>query len=273
MAKGDGVTSFSVDFMSDLHADLHDSPLDYAALKKNDIAVVAGDVASDPATCLAELKKIAAVYETVLFVDGNHEFRSGKKGFRYNFDFAAVEETLREGIEQMPNVVYLRDKPFVKDGVAIIGRNGHWDYRILKGYPWRQAVREGLGLLGADFNKAASFSKMARRDYYALRDHILQFNGDPSIHTIVVVTHTVPRAELIDFKADSRKAKHAQKGSWLMRNLLRHDMGKKVKFWLFGHQHAAKTQQIDGVLYHENPRGHDVQAARTYRPSVLKFGT
>ncbi len=263
--------SFSVDFYSDLHAEQHADALDYAALKKNDIAIVAGDVASDPATCLAELKKIAAVYKTVLFVDGNHEFRTGAPGFAYNFNFRAVEETLRKGIVQLANVVYLRDKPFVKDGVAIIGRNGHWDYRMIKGLSRWRALRKGRGYLKASFNKAASFSKMARRDYYALRDQVKQFNKDASIHTIVVVTHTVPRAELLDVKEGISRERQALMGSSKLQRLLKYDAGKKIKFWLFGHQHAPKTRQIDGVLYHENPRGHPEYAAKDYKPSTLKI--
>ncbi len=254
--------------MSDLHAELHSEQLDYAALKKNDIAIVAGDLGPDPATSLAELARIAAAYKTVLFVDGNHEFRKGLPDYAYNFDFDAVEEDLRRGIAKIPNVVYLRDTPFVKDGVAIIGRNGHWDYKMVKGYPRRQAIKDSASILETSFNKAASFSKMARRDYYALRDQIIRFNKDPSIHTIVVVTHTVPRAELLH---DGPPVRQTIKGSSQMRHLLQYDANKKVKFWFFGHQHNAKKQEIDGVLYQENPRGHDQQTAKNYKPSAVRL--
>ncbi len=262
--------SLSVDFYSDLHAEQHADALDYAALKKNDIAIVAGDVASDPATCLAEIKKIAAVYKTVLFVDGNHEFRTGAPGFKYDFNFRATEETLRKGIAQMPNVVYLRDKPFVQDGVAIIGRNGHWDYRMIKGLSRWRALRKARGYLKASFNQAAQFSKMARRDYYALRDQVIDFNKDKSIHTIVVVTHTVPRADLLVVKPGTSRERQAIMGSGKLRRLLKYDTGKKVKLWLFGHQHAPGTKTIDGVLYHENPRGHPGYADKNYKPTALK---
>ncbi len=255
--------------MSDLHAELHADRLDYAALKKSDIAIVAGDLGPDPATSLAELRQIAAAYKTVLFVDGNHEFRKGLPDYVYNFNFDAVEEKLRQGIAQIPNVVYLRDKPFVKDGVAVIGRNGHWDYKMVKGYPRRRAIRECARILETDFNNAASFSKLARRDYYALRDQIIKFNRDPSIHTIVVVTHTVPRSELLK---DAPPARQAIKGSSQMRHLLQYDAGKKIKFWLFGHQHDSRKQEIDGVLYHENPRGHNRDTAKGYKPSAVRLG-
>ncbi|MBU6474744.1 MAG: hypothetical protein KGQ70_02150, partial [Alphaproteobacteria bacterium] len=205
--------------------------------------------------------------------DGNHEFRTGMPDYGYNFDFKAVEEKLRQGIARIPNAVYLRDKPFVKDGVAVIGRNGHWDYRIVDELPRRQAIREGRGLLKASFNEAASFAKLARRDYYALRDQVVKFNRDSSIHTIVVVTHTVPRAELIDFRDNVPLAKYAQRGTSLMRNLVRYDAGKKLKFWLFGHQHGVKRQEMDGVVYQANTRGYPDEGIKDYRPSTLKFGT
>ena len=263
---------FSVDFLSDIHSEWWNGAVfDYAAHKKNDIAIVDGDLRTNTDESIEELKKIAAIYKTVLFVDGNHEFRVGTPGYEYNFDFDGVEKKLRDGIATIPNVVYLRDQPFVKDGVAIIGRNGHWDYKIVEGLPENEAIEEGRGILKTDFNSAASFSKLARRDYYALRDLVIKFNQDPSIHTIVVVTHTVPRVELLNFSDKASLAKQAQMGSSLMRHLPRYDANKKIKFWLFGHQHAPKNQEINGVLYHENPRGFIQDGVKNYEPSTFTF--
>lgn len=273
-AKTAEAPGLSADFMSDIHAEWWDGEMfDYAAHKKNDIVIVNGDLASDTRQSIEELKKIAAVYKTVLFVDGNHEFRMGAvKNHDYNFDFDAVEKTLRAGIATIPNVVYLADQPFVQDGVAVIGRNGHWDYKLIEGLPENEAIEDGRRFLKTDFNNAASFSKLARRDYDALRDQVVKFNQDPSIHTIVVVTHTVPRVELLNFSDKFSLSKQAQMGSSLMRTLLQYDANKKVRYWLFGHQHASKHQVIDGVLYHENPRGFKSDGVADYKPSVFTFG-
>jgi predicted phosphodiesterase len=258
----------SADFMSDLHVDKWDGETyDYAAHKKSDIAIVAGDVADGSAAALAELKRIAAVYKTVLFVDGNHEFRKAEKA--YNFDFAAVEKELRDGIAGIPNVTYLRDKPFVKDGVAIIGRNGHWDYKIADGITEKDAIDDAAKEFKSTFNEAASFSKLARRDYYALREQVISLNKDPSIHTIVVVTHTVPRQELLNRTYSLNWLSRG--GASVMRRLQPYDTHNKIKFWLFGHSHEQIQQSIDGVFYRENPRGKKKEANTDYKPATMAF--
>lgn len=262
--------NISADLMSDLHVDKWDGETyDYAAHKNSNIAIVAGDVADSPAITLAELKRIAAVYKTVLFVDGNHEFR--KAGQIYNFDFATVEKELRDGIAKLPNVTYLRDQPFVKDGVAIIGRNGHWDYKMTDRITEKDAINDAAKQFKSTFNEAASFSKLARRDYYALRDQVIALNQAPSIHTIVVVTHTVPRRELMDPAGTFSPEWLSRGGASLMRHLSQYDTHHKVRFWLFGHSHEQIQQNIDGILYRENPRGKRKEGNTGYKPATIAF--
>jgi len=264
--------SFSVDLMSDLHVDKwNGAAFDYAAHKKSDIAVIAGDVADGSVITIAELEKIAAVYKTVLFVDGNHEFRKCEK--TYNFDFEAVEKELRDGIAKLPNVIYLRDQSFVKDGVAIIGRNGHWDYKIAECttkdacIAKKDAITNAAKAFKSTFNEAASFVKMAERDYDALRKQVIAFNQDPSIHTIVVVTHTVPRKELMPVWP----AWQARGGSSLMRNLQKHDAHNKIKDWFCGHSHTLIDQEIDGVRYRQNSRGGIKEGRTDFKQAAVTF--
>lgn len=269
----------SVDYISDIHTEWwNGEEYDYAAHKKNDTVIVNGDLMTDTKSSLEVLKKIAGIYETVLFIDGNHEYRTkvenadGKASYPYNFDFKAVQKILHEGIAKIPNVVYLADKPFVKDGVAIIGRNGHWDYKIVENYDRKTAISEGCKkYLMTDFKHAATFEKLARQDYYGLRDELIRFSNDPTVHSIVVVTHTVPRAELLNWSDEVTPAKQAQMGSSLMRNLLQYDTNNKVAYWLFGHQHAPKDQFIGRIRYHENPRGYHYDGSKDYKPSTFKF--
>jgi predicted phosphodiesterase len=258
----------SADFMSDLHVDKWDGEIyDYAAHKKSDIAIVAGDVADSRAVTIAELKRIAAVYKTVLFVDGNHEFRKAERV--YDFDFDTVEKELREGIAGIPNVTYLRDKPFVKDGVAIIGRNGHWDYKIADGITEKNAINDAAQKFKSTFNEAASFSKLARRDYYALRDQVIALNRDPSVHTIVVVTHTIPRRELLNKSYNLNWLSRG--GNSAMRQLQQFDKHNKIKFWIYGHSHEQIKQNIDGILYRQNPRGKINELKNIFKAEKIAF--
>jgi hypothetical protein len=264
---------FTVDFMSDIHADAWDGEeYDYAAHKKSDIAVIAGDLADGPQRALAELKKIAAVYPTVLYVDGNHEFRD-EKDHLYHFNFAAVEKELHDGIEKIPNVVYLKDKPFIKDGVAIIGRNGHWDYAMATGDPMVPdiaAMKDAASAFKSSFLNASRFINMARRDFYALRDQVMALDKDPSIHSIVVVSHTVPRKDLLIEKLPVEWQGRA--GAAIMKCLKKYDKHNKMKFWLYAHQHTpAPLKIVDGVTYFENPRGLKREGNITWKPAVVKL--
>lgn len=255
--------TLSVDFMSDLHVDMYKGEtFDYARHKKNNIAIVAGDVTSDAAHTVEELKKIAAVYETVLFIDGNHESKRAIRKDR-NFNLQDTEDELRLGIAGIPNVAYMKDSVFIKDGVAIIGRNGHWDYRMSAELTREQAIAKHAQNMHTDVQTlTGAFARQADQDFEDLRDLVITLNKNPDVHTIVVVTHTVPRAEVLSMwpgmtpeALTHYKESASVMGNTRMGELKAHDPQGKLKYWLFGHQHDAKQAAIDGVQYVAHPRG------------------
>lgn len=277
--------AFSVDFLSDMHVDMRGGrPYDYAANKKHDIAIVAGDLTMDAASSIEELKKIAAVYETVLFIEGNHEFKKANFKDR-NFNLQDVEDELRLGISGIPNVSYLKDSVFIKDGVAIIGRNGHCDY-TLSGHIGREAAmqrhaehldRTEKAADGTFEGLAEAFRRQAEQDFEDLKNLVIQLNDNSEIHTIVIVTHSVPHIDTMrmgveideDFLQKNAVPVSAM-GNGRMKEIQGYDANGKIKYWLFGHQHFSCDTEIEGIEYKAHPRG-AWKEVRPYSPLRQEF--
>ncbi len=263
------------DFISDLHHEWWDEEYDYAAHKTPgvDMVIVGGDLATDTAESLVELEKIAKVYKKVLFICGNHEFRQGKaKDYLYNFDFDAVEKTLRDGIAKMPNVTYLVDGPFIVDGVAFVGRNAHWNYKLFADKVEHEKTLEAAATsFKSTVDQAARFNSIAKRDYHTLRHDISKLSADPNIREIVVVTHTVPHRDLINLSDKFAWEHQNRMGSSYIKRVLHGDEAGKIKLWLFGHQHdSGKDVTINGVRFHANARGFKSDGQAEYKPSTHK---
>lgn len=296
-----------VDLMSDLHLDRWwGVQMTYAPTPGADIAIVAGDLNRNPELSGQALQDIAASYKTVLFVDGNNEFRDPflTDG---NFNFADTEERMRLAIARandsfdVPKIFYLKDGPFLQDGVAIIGRNGHWDYKADPRITVKEALTQQAELvnkmlflqgpsgsvltseiqaqfakqkLGASFSAAAAprrstlvsldelagSARQAQRDFEDLRDEIVGLSADNGVHTIVVVTHTVPHVPgtaLLNFPDTASPRVMSTMANTRLMELASEefDSNKKVRYHLFGHQHAAKDFVIGGVRYVGNPCG------------------
>lgn len=263
--------SFLFDFISDIHQEWWDKAYDYAANKKNDLVVVGGDLSSCTETSIEELKKISAVYKKVLFIDGNHEFRMGPPDYRCNFNVEEVEQKLREAIDKMPNVTYLRDEVYIEGDTAIIGRNGHWDYKIMPEGDRSSAISALAKTLKASFNEASLIGKAALRDYKAICKEVQKLNDMPEIKNIIVVTHTVPRVELLNMSPSFPVEHQNRMGSSLMADVPKADKGRKIKLWLYGHQHASKDVTLDGIRYLQQTRGFQKDGDPSYKTAEVKI--
>ncbi len=256
------------DLASDLHTDRWpvDKQVDWAKHKQNDIIIIAGDVSDPTADVVAELKRIAAVYKTVLYVDGNHEHRP--------FDEIPYlgNAALHAEIAKIPNVVFLRDKVFIQDGVAIIGRNGWWDYKIGEPYVTAEQTRE---VYANNPNKPDPdvIATEAAADMHWLKSKVTQLQADDTIHSIIVVTHTAPHAGILSWNVYPKQLKYTGfYGNSSMAEVLRADKEHKIKFWLSGHNHDCKDIVIGGVRFYTNPRGRPNDFNREdYKPVALKL--
>jgi hypothetical protein len=272
--------------ISDLHLDRWGGQTpDYVRMKMNQILVVAGDVHRNPEETAKEIAKMAAVYKTVLFVEGNNEYRDPflTEG---NFNIADNEAELRRLLRGIPNAVYLKDGPFEQDGVAFVGRYGHWDHKACPGISQEDAITEQFNIFAGVLNRGAGASaevkdqiakqdingakarrapapvtredavgivRQAEADVRELRAEIAGLNARDDIHSIIVVTHTVPMAELVDQTGTPWRI--STMSNTALDSILEADTRHKVKHWVFGHQHSQRTGWMGDVPFATNPLG------------------
>jgi hypothetical protein len=271
------------DIISDQHGHLWGSENpDYAAIRRSDIAIVAGDLHRNPEESAEVLKKIAAVYKKVLFVEGNNEFRDSYLTDA-NFNIAETEDRIRLAIEPIRNALYLKDYAYVSDGVAVIGRNGHWNHKadaritqeqaliaqteLVNGVLKRQAATQDMATQIAKQGPAPgnpvvlavedmrNVVRQAERDFTELRDEVMRLNADKDIHTIVVVTHTVPHLALLNFPDTASPLAMSTMMNTQMESLKDFDTNGKLKHWVFAHQIDRKDMVVNGVRFIQNPLG------------------
>ncbi len=268
LAMSDSPKPFKFDLVSDLHVEYWEKPVDWAALRNNDVVIVAGDVADTLAETRKELERLSKVYKTVLYIDGNHEF--SEKLYHGGEDITSFDDRVREMIADLPNVHFLKDGAVIIDGTAIIGRNGHWDYAALDGVSVEEAEQAVIDKLKITSEAAAAFSKQARQDVDDLKALVKQLGGDPAIHSILVVTHTMPSKKLMPQNLPNMPAFFSNLANSAMKEVLDEDLNGKITTWVFGHWHRAKDETIDGVRYVSHPRGTSIRHRPDYKPLSIE---
>lgn len=248
------------DLMSDLHVDLSPSyKLDYGSMATSRIAVVAGDVANDPDTAVFELEKIAAHYDKVLYVDGNHEHydNQSESKNRANRMPPQTYALLRSAFESHPNIVYLDQgrNAYLIDGTAFIGANGWYDFN-------HQAPAERC---------IQTWYEKMNDSYWANIDHewvwnesvkhssnlaatVAAMNQNPNVREIVLITHTIPHEKGI-YQHPSNITWNLLNGCYLNSRSKQAHFGK-VTTHCFGHTHKRQQFNVGGVEFVCNPRGY-----------------
>ncbi len=257
------------DLVSDLHLDLWDeNTKDWKGIGTSLCCVVAGDVSRNPKLTVSFLKHLCEAYSHVIFVDGNHEH------YRHYHDLETNEYAIEDALANNSNFHYLADSSLVVDGTAFVGTNGWWTFDFPE--------IAGVG------NKIEAMDAFCAKENYAMRDAInvwtaaqehaeflgevvmnLQDNDD--IHEIVIVTHTVPRIDLIPISPGSNLVDWAKIGNSSMQEVLNYDIEGKISTWCFGHYHPYHCDiMLDGVRYVSHPRGRPSDAiSPVYYPKKI----
>lgn len=260
---------FKFDLVSDLHVEYWPKPVDWEAARVNDVVIVAGDVADTLEETVKELERLAKAYKTVLYIDGNHEFC--EKLYHGGEEAADFDDRVRLAIASLTNVHFLKDGPVIIDGTAIVGRNGHWDYKALDGIPVEEAEAAVASKLRISVKDAAIFSKQARQDVDDLKAEVRRLNADPEVHSILVVTHTMPAKELLPANIPDMPAFFSNLANSEMAEVLKEDTQGKISTWVFGHWHRAKEDTVNGIHYISNPRGTPNKHKPEYKPKPIEI--
>ena len=246
--------SIAFDLISDLHLETWTGEFDLTGQATSPICIVAGDISSDPRTVRNCLKHLSNCYAAVFYIDGNDEHK-----YQY-LELGESYRGLSRSVNRLNRVTYLQDTVVVIDGVAIIGTNGWWGYDLDENIDrdqckqhmtdWYAQIMPGHAI------EPEELSDLSRRDVAYLVNTVQRLQTHNDVKKIVIVTHTVPSANLIKHDINlSGTTQFNHMGNRLMHLVHTNDTEKKISNWCFGHYHGSVDQTINGIRFVNNCRG------------------
>lgn len=240
---------FAFDLISDLHVETWPQ-FDWSGQATSPFCVVAGDVAQDPDMVKQTLEHLSKVYRAVFYIDGNDEHKSNWA------DIGGSYQNLAQTVEQIRDVVYLRENVVIINGVAIVGANGWWTWDFDPAADIVQTQQWFQHHYHCNADTAHNISHLAINDAMYLAATIKKLQTHVDARQIVFVTHTVPLHQLVQHDIPLTQSHRVNiMGNSLMKDLLAVDTEHKIKTWCFGHYHGSVDQISNGVRYVNNCRG------------------
>lgn len=274
------------DYCSDLHVDawaqvtlLHDPTgprlwtgvpyqshhliIDWEWYKNPDssVLVIAGDLSNDLTDTISTIKDAAAVYDQVVFVEGNHDhYQDALEG-----DIELNHRVFKDSLRLFPNVTHLDGEESLQIGDTLfIGALGWYDWQGFVDRGITAEMAKDRWLKGNNDSRMINFGKFkdpsvrALHDAEALRSQVLWAQDEDTILNIVVVTHTSPRADLMWWRPESEDWNNMTPSfmNTGMDRVIAVDEKKKIRHWIYGHTHQRQVIDIDGVIYSNNARGY-----------------
>ena len=239
-----------VDLVSDLHDDKFTSKLEWwNNSDRASILIVAGDVTDSKKDTCDYLKKLCNFYDTILFVDGNHDHAERYPGFYASSEW---EDDLPPKVIHLPS-----HEDFIIDGVGFVGCCGWWNYEgdihgenatIIDQYFSIHFPKLSLDTSTA---REFAFNVIQRGDSEVseLRRKIAKMHDNEDVHTIVVVTHTPP----IPDNRDTELATYMHTDMEVVKQ-----QSDKIKLWLFGHIHEKVDKVKYEIRFVAHPRGTEI---------------
>lgn len=241
---------FAFDLISDLHLDTWNQKFDWAGQATSPHCVVVGDLCRDRDDLVHCLYHLSKCYQAVFYIDGNNEHDL------YMNDLAGSYKDLVYRISTIPNVVYLQDNVVVVNGVAIVGTNGWWTFDFDMGLNAEQAMLWYKDKAQISTETLLDIRRAATTDANYMMSSIKRLQTHQDVKKIVVVSHTVPRADLIEHDIDlDGSMRFNVMGNSLMQHVSDFDTQNKIHTWCFGHYHGKVDQVREGVRYVNNCRG------------------
>jgi predicted phosphohydrolase len=237
------------DLISDLHLGPTDT-FDWTGIATSPFCVVAGDISMDVEIVRDTLEHLGQCYQAVFYIDGNNEHRYSLDSLSDSYNI------LEEAVAGLENVVFLQDNCVIVNNVAFVGTNGWWTYDLDSSIDDEQCRLWYCDVMDVGMPVTSAIHSMAYNDVAYLRNSIKKLQTHKDITSIVVVTHTVPKIELIEHDIElDYTHKFNTMGNSVMEVVLDQDTEHKVKTWCFGHYHNSVDQSIAGVRYVNNCRG------------------
>jgi len=240
------------DLVSDLHVDVwgNDYNLNWITSKSSDTLVIAGDTSDTVEITCSYVEILQNYYKNILIVDGNHEHQT-----QMNF----LPESILNWKDKISktNAICLNNQDYIIDNTLFIGVNGWWSFCF--GEP--NITKENCldyALKNTDLTQemVEHQSRQSLIDASILLQKIVKAQNDSSIESIVIVTHSLPHKSCISWNRYPVECNLVglygnSRYIWS----LDADVNKKIKYWVFGHNHDQKLIPYKHILFCSNPRG------------------
>ena len=241
--------TFAFDLISDLHVETWDS-FDWTGQPTSPYCVVAGDVSRDHDRVVETLNHLRRCYAGVFYIDGNDEHRY------YLEDLSSSYKQLKNKIESLDDVIYLQDNVVIINGVAILATNGWWSYDLDREQDYEISQQWYQQYTNSSQSAADAIAGIAYHDAAYISNSVHKLQTHQEVKSIVLVTHTLPNANLCDYDLDlANTPRIGTMGNPHLQMALKEDTENKIQVWAFGHYHRAVDQQMNGIRYVSNPRG------------------
>ena len=256
------------DLISDLHLDYWKHNIkDWRGLGTSLYCVVAGDVSRDVRLTSSFLHHLSNAYKQVIFIEGNHEHNK-----QYN-DLTSKEIELSNSLKNVPNITYLAESSCVIDGTAFVGAMGWWtfDFPAIDGSGHLAVMEEFCDREHFHMRDAINIWQTAQEQAADLGEIVSSLQDADEIEEIVVVTHTVPRNDIVHHGIPGSLSEWGKIGNSSMKQVLAYDYENKTSTWCFGHFHEIPYDiKMDGVRYVSHPRGKPKDAmSQVYYPKRI----
>ena len=236
------------DLISDLHTD--EAALAWEGKPTSAMCVVAGDVARDRQQFLTTLRNLCQAYQTVLFIDGNEEHRWGLENLNQSY------ETLTADLAGIDNLIYLHDQVVIINSTAFVGTNAWTSFDYSPRFDINECQRGVQEHYDISESAVNGIMLSSFYDTRYLENSIKRLQTHVDVRNIVIVTHFVPRGELLEHDPDinSNYRLNTSVNSHIHR-CLEYDTENKIRTWCFGHYHQPVDAVQGNVRYVCNPRG------------------
>lgn len=250
--------NFAFDLISDLHLETWSGIPDWSTLVTSPYCVIAGDVCRDRKLLIDSLTQLGQHYHAVFYIDGNDEHKDYWDRLSWSY------RDLKKKLEAVSNVVYLQDHVVIINGVAILGTNAWWDFSMGNVDP-TQAQQSWRDRLGCPNETGEIVSALCTQDQVYLKASVRKLQSHMDVKKIVVVTHTVPRRDLVehDPEINTNWRMHVL-GKDIFDSVIEDDIQNKIHTWCFGHYHGSIDQIRGNVRLVNNCRGRGDTAWRKY---------
>lgn len=241
--------TFTFDLISDLHIETW-GDFDWTGQATSPFCVIAGDIARDSRTVLNTLKHLSTCYQAVFYIDGNDEHRYQLDNIDHSIN------SLVEAVKGIENVVYMQDNVVVINGVAILATNGWWTFDLDLSIDADQTVQWFKEQYKTSNSVAASITDIAYHDAAYLMNSVRKLQTHKDVKAIVIVTHTVPSAWIIEHDIElTGSYRFNTTGNPHLELALDEDTENKIRAWCFGHYHQPVDRFHNGIRYVNNCRG------------------